>query len=142
MMTTHLSKEEIETFTDSELVTHFREAMATEAAASAYRKFVEETVTERLIAKEEAGEKPRIQLVTGEDVSLSDEMPYFKYTDNDLSRVHQWLKDNGLGNLIKEPKVHNASLNSNLRDLVKQGVDIPEFMQVESRRQLTKRNMR
>jgi hypothetical protein len=135
-------KRYFEDFNDAELVFHFKGALLDENLAKEYRQRVEEEVTRRLIAKEEAGEKARIQLASGEDVSLGDEQPYFKYTDVDAPAVHEWVKSVGLGNLIKEPKIHNASLNSNLRQLVKEGVDIPDFMQIESRRQLTKRGMK
>lgn len=141
-MIEQLSQEDFDLMKDAELVTYFRMVLEQEDIAKKYRQAVETEITARLTTKEEAGEKATIQLRTGESVSLGEEIPYFKYNDVDAAEVHRWVKSIGLGNIIKEPKIHNASLNSNLRDLVKRGVEIPSFMNIESRRQLTKRGMK
>ena len=138
---TRSKDQDLKEYTDAGIVHLFRECLQDEADAKAERQRVEAEVIERLIAKEEAGEKGRIQLASGEDVSLGEEYQHFTYEDDQIEKVHEWLKSEGLGNLIKEPKVHWASLNANLKQLVKDGVEIPDFMGIESRRTLTKRNM-
>lgn len=137
-----LTTEQMRSLSDAELVMEFRDRLHAEESSKRRRIECEELVVQRLIEKEEQGEKARIQLASGEDVSLADEDLYFKYEEKDLERTHEWLKANGLGNLIKEPKVHHASLNSNVRELVRKGVDIPEWFEITTKRQLSKRGMR
>ena len=127
---------------DSTLVIFLKDAIAQENGAKELRQEVEAEIEARLLTKEEAGEKATIQLVTGESVSLSDEKLFFKYEEVHHDEMHNWVKSVGLGNLIKEPKIHHASLNSALRELIKDGVDLPTYLNIDSHRTLTKRGMK
>jgi len=49
----------------------------------------------------------------------------------DKPRFYQWLRDNGLGAIIKEePSVHAATLSATMKEEILNGREVPEYVNV------------
>ena len=71
----------------------------------------------------------------GPSCSLSAPQVYASYDEGDEPEVFAWMEKGGLDGLIKRT-VHKKTLSATIKDLMEQGVEVPELIKVHTDRTL------
>ena len=73
--------------------------------------------------------KGSFTISTGSRISLRNDLFVHVLKEDESDRLFPWLRDNGLGDIIRET-VHHSTLKATVREIIGGGRQIPDFIRV------------